>query len=236
MVIPSVGSLSAATAAARGSPGAGGLTRAPGPRCSGCPRLVPTVPVAMLRGGSYWRLKALRPKKTPASTRGSDRRKFVSSTRVRNWAALVAIFHAEQRRPSSETSPGRMASRYRALADAGRDRRPWQAPWPANDASAPARRCTAGKEKSGAFDALRPPPGRGKDGTGFLLRPFDETLLNLRIDLVEPLFGAVCLVPVKLDFRLQFCNPIFGRTELMRKLLRHVQPYLLFSSATPAAL
>ena len=50
--------------------------------------------------------------------------------------------------------------------------------------------------------------GRGSAGAqetqdgAFSSRPLDEPLFNLCIDLMEPLFGAICLVPVKLNLGL----------------------------------
>jgi hypothetical protein len=47
-----------------------------------------------------------------------------------------------------------------------------------------------------------------------------EALLNLRIDSVQPLLGALSLLLVLFEFSLKLCNPMLGRTELVRKLLR----------------
>jgi hypothetical protein len=49
---------------------------------------------------------------------------------------------------------------------------------------------------------------------------FHEALLYLRIDSVQPLLGALSLLLVLFEFSLKLCNPMLGRTELVRKLLR----------------
>jgi hypothetical protein len=49
---------------------------------------------------------------------------------------------------------------------------------------------------------------------------FHEALLYLRIDSVQPLLGALSLLLVLFEFSLKLCNPMLGRTELVRKLPR----------------
>jgi hypothetical protein len=55
------------------------------------------------------------------------------------------------------------------------------------------------------------------------LRPLDESLVNLSVDLVQPLFSAVSFISIKLNVGLELSDPILGRAKLMRKLLCHIQ-------------
>jgi hypothetical protein len=50
-----------------------------------------------------------------------------------------------------------------------------------------------------------------------------KSILNLRVNAMEPVLGPIgsFLASGKLCF--QLCDPIFGRVQLMRKLLRHVE-------------
>jgi hypothetical protein len=66
------------------------------------------------------------------------------------------------------------------------------------------------------------PPARCQTATALLCSP-DKSLLNLRIDLVEPLFSPLALLLVKLNLSLEFRDPLFSRAKLMRKLLRQKQ-------------
>ena len=52
--------------------------------------------------------------------------------------------------------------------------------------------------------------------------PPQKSILNLSVDFVKPLLGTLGLLPVCFDLGLEFGNPIFGRAELVRKLLRHI--------------
>ncbi len=54
----------------------------------------------------------------------------------------------------------------------------------------------------------------------------DEPILDLGVDLMEPLFRTVGSFLMKPNFGLQFGNPIFGRAKLMRKSLRHIERML----------
>jgi hypothetical protein len=50
-----------------------------------------------------------------------------------------------------------------------------------------------------------------------------KSVLNLRVDFVEPLFSAVSFILRNSNLSLQLRDPIFGRSELMGKLLRHIE-------------
>jgi hypothetical protein len=57
--------------------------------------------------------------------------------------------------------------------------------------------------------------------TGVVLA--QKSVFNLRIDTMEPLFGALGSLLVGGDFRFQFRYSIFSPSKLMRKLLRRLQ-------------
>ena len=64
-----------------------------------------------------------------------------------------------------------------------------------------------------------------------------KSIFNFGIDAMEPLLGPRRSFLISGGLCLQLRNPIFGRTQLIRKLLRHTASACrLFSSATPAAL
>ena len=54
----------------------------------------------------------------------------------------------------------------------------------------------------------------------------DETLLDLRIDPMQPLFSMGASLLIKLNLRLQLGNSTFGRAKLIRKLLGHAERML----------
>ena len=54
----------------------------------------------------------------------------------------------------------------------------------------------------------------------------DETLLDLRIDPMQPPFSMGASLLIKLNLRLQLCNSTFGRAKLIRKLLGHLESLL----------
>src|SRR5271156_5758530 len=60
--------------------------------------------------------------------------------------------------------------------------------------------------------------------TPFFFRAPDKPFLDLRINLMKPLFRAFSSVLINPNFGL--CYPIFGRAELVGKLLSHVERIL----------
>jgi hypothetical protein len=50
-----------------------------------------------------------------------------------------------------------------------------------------------------------------------------KSILNLRVDAMEPLLGPVGSFLTSCKLRFQLRDPIFGRVQLMRKLLRYVE-------------
>jgi hypothetical protein len=50
-----------------------------------------------------------------------------------------------------------------------------------------------------------------------------KSIFDLRVNSVQPLLGSIGPIWVGVDFSLQFCNPLFGRAQLLRKLLSHSQ-------------
>jgi hypothetical protein len=50
-----------------------------------------------------------------------------------------------------------------------------------------------------------------------------ESALDFAVDAVEPLFGTIASFPRGSDLCLQLGNPVFGGSQLIRKLLRHVE-------------
>jgi hypothetical protein len=50
-----------------------------------------------------------------------------------------------------------------------------------------------------------------------------KSILNLRVDAMEPLLGPVGSFLTSGKLRFQLRDPIFGRVQLMRKLLRYVE-------------
>ena len=63
-----------------------------------------------------------------------------------------------------------------------------------------------------------------------------KEVLDLRVDTMQPLLSPLCSPAVGVKFCLKFHDPVFGRAQLLRKLLRHAKrARLLFSSVTPAA-
>ena len=60
----------------------------------------------------------------------------------------------------------------------------------------------------------------------FLPRPSDKPLLDISVDFMEPLFGALGPLLVSLGVGFQLRDPVFGRTKLMGKLLSHINSVL----------
>ena len=60
----------------------------------------------------------------------------------------------------------------------------------------------------------------------FLRRPSDKSLLDISVDFMEPLFGALGPLLVALGVGLQLRNPIFGRAKLVGKPLGHIERLL----------
>ena len=80
--------------------------------------------------------------------------------------------------------------------------------WPAAKALRPARRRTlrgASHTSAAAFVLLQ------------------KSVLNLRVDFVEPLFSAVSFILINSNLSLQLRDPIFGRSQLVRELLGHIE-------------
>jgi len=50
----------------------------------------------------------------------------------------------------------------------------------------------------------------------------EEAALNFRIDLVQPLLGALGLLPICFNLGLKLCDTILGGAELVRQLLRRI--------------
>ena len=50
-----------------------------------------------------------------------------------------------------------------------------------------------------------------------------KSILDFRVDLVQPLLRTVGFVLINPNLSFQFRNPIFGRAKLIRKLLRHLK-------------
>ena len=46
-----------------------------------------------------------------------------------------------------------------------------------------------------------------------------ETIINLCVDLMQPLLGALSAILIRRDFSFQLRNAIFGSAKLMRELL-----------------
>jgi hypothetical protein len=49
-----------------------------------------------------------------------------------------------------------------------------------------------------------------------------KSILNFGVDAMQPFLSALCLLPVCSDFGLELGNPIFGRAQLVRKVLRRI--------------
>jgi len=80
--------------------------------------------------------------------------------------------------------------------------------WPDAKALRPARRRTLrGASHTAAADVV-------------LLQ---KSVLNLRVDFVEPLFSAVSFILINSNLSLQLRDPIFGRSQLVRELLGHIE-------------
>ena len=60
----------------------------------------------------------------------------------------------------------------------------------------------------------------------FLRRPSDKSLLDISVDFMEPLFGALGSLLVTLGVGLQLRDPVFGRAKLVGKLLGHIERVL----------
>ncbi len=60
----------------------------------------------------------------------------------------------------------------------------------------------------------------------FLRRPPDKSLLDISIDFMEPLFGALGPLLVSLGVGFQLRDPVLGRTKLVGKLLSHIKRML----------
>jgi hypothetical protein len=71
------------------------------------------------------------------------------------------------------------------------------------------------------FKCFREIPLRLALGAPVRILP-QETILNLRVDLVKPLLGALCLLPVCFNLGVKLCDPILGSSKLVRKPLRRV--------------
>ena len=50
-----------------------------------------------------------------------------------------------------------------------------------------------------------------------------KSILDLRVDFVEPLFSAVSFILINSNLSLQLRDPIFGRLQLVRELLGHIE-------------
>src|SRR5262249_22300952 len=50
-----------------------------------------------------------------------------------------------------------------------------------------------------------------------------KSIFDLRVNSVQPLLGSIGPISVCVDFSLQFRDPLFGRAQLLRKLLSHFQ-------------
>jgi hypothetical protein len=50
-----------------------------------------------------------------------------------------------------------------------------------------------------------------------------KSIFNLSVDAMEPLLGSLGSFLISSDLRFQPRDPIFGRVQLMRELLRHLQ-------------
>jgi hypothetical protein len=73
---------------------------------------------------------------------------------------------------------------------------------------------------------LRAPSGSTVYVAPLLSWPFNETLLDLGVDFVEPSFRALGSFLITLCFYLQLRDPVFGRAKLTGKLLRHFEGML----------
>ena len=50
-----------------------------------------------------------------------------------------------------------------------------------------------------------------------------KSIFDLRVNSVQPLLCSIGPISVGVDFSLQFCDPLFGGSQLLRKLLSHFQ-------------
>jgi hypothetical protein len=64
---------------------------------------------------------------------------------------------------------------------------------------------------------------RGASHTAPAVVLLQKSVLNLRVDFVEPLFSAVSFILINSNLSLQLRDPIFGRAKLMRELLGHIE-------------
>jgi hypothetical protein len=55
------------------------------------------------------------------------------------------------------------------------------------------------------------------------VNPLQKSIFDLRVNSVQPLLGSIGPISVCVDFSFQFCDPLFGRAQLLRKLLSHFQ-------------
>src|ERR1700730_6922432 len=78
-----------------------------------------------------------------------------------------------------------------------------------------------------AAKALRPTARRMLRGASHTAAAavvlLQKSVLNLRVDFVEPLFSAVSFILINSNLSLQLCDPIFGRSQLVRELLGHIE-------------
>src|SRR5262249_36583890 len=60
-----------------------------------------------------------------------------------------------------------------------------------------------------------------------------KSIFDLRVNAMKPLLGPLGSFPIRGNFCLELRNPIFGRAQPMRKLLRHIQrvPAVVFGDA-----
>jgi hypothetical protein len=63
-----------------------------------------------------------------------------------------------------------------------------------------------------------------------------KSILDLRVDFVKPLLRAVGFVLINSNLSLQFRDPVFGRSELMGKLLRHIERMFAIGFCHPGGL
>ena len=56
-----------------------------------------------------------------------------------------------------------------------------------------------------------------------VVNPLQKSIFDLRVNSVQPLLGSIGPISVCVDFSFQFCDPLFGRAQLLRKLLSHFQ-------------
>ena len=75
-------------------------------------------------------------------------------------------------------------------------------------------------------EGSRPTPNGLEDAAVLLPRPSDKSLLDISVDFMEPLFGALGPLLVSLGVGFQLRDPIFGRAKLVGKLLSHIKRLL----------